>query len=201
MQNHTPLAERMKHPLQEPKWFAVYTAARQEDAARIGMKRMGYWTWLPVRLVRRTVRRPRSTMTKIVTDESAYFPRYCFVAFRYHGDNFDDLRTVPQVSTVVRSPFTGQPLQFPTSVMEALIARSEDGCGVMERIDLVAKGPRSKLEVGSQIQWKPGALLSDMVATVVSDDGGRDIRVWVEEHGREVKVRAENVVVPTEEAA
>lgn len=198
MSAYIPLAERMKRPLDAPICYAVMCApgVRKEFAAEIGLKRLGYQTILPFVRTRKLRRRPRSTMYKIVTEDVAYLERYLFVVFRYEGDNFDDVRSVRDVSCVVRSRLTGKPHVFPWPVIEALLARGDD-CGCMAFHDLVPKEPvkgairEAKLPPGAIIEWKPGSHLADVVATVVSDKGGEFIEV--EMAGKKGKVKTEHV--------
>lgn len=196
--SYIPLAERMKHPLTEPVCYAVMTAARREFDVETGLKRLGYQTVLPFVRTRKLRRRPRSTMYKTVVEDVAYFSRYLFVVFRFRGDNFDDVRSVRDVSTVVKSRMTGRPHVFPWPVIEAIMAKGDD-CGCMEFIDLVGHGPRATLPPGSIIEWQPGSLLQDIVATVLSDKGGAFIEV--EMAGKKAKVKAEHVVLGDERRA
>ena len=198
MTAYTPLAERMKHPLSEPVCYAVMTAPRREFDVETGLKRLGYQTILPFVRTRKLRRRPRSTMYKTVVEDVAYFSRYLFVVFRFRGDNFEDVRSVRDVSTVVKSRFTGEPHRFPWPVIEALLAKGDD-CGCMEFIDLVGDGPRATLPPGSIIEWKPGSILMDRIAEVVADKGGAEIEAVMD--GRKVKVKAEHVVFGNKEAA
>lgn len=181
----------MKEPLPEPEWYAVMTAPRREFAVEAGLRRVGYWPWLPFVRTRKIDQRKRSTTKgQIIITDQAWLSRYCFVSLRFEGDNFMDILNVPDVNVIVKSPFTGQPLRFPNSVMDELMAKG-NGCGEVAFEDLVPKGKRATLEPGTIIEWREGSLLADRIAEVISDSGGKELLAMID--GKRVKVRAEHV--------
>lgn len=189
---YLPITERMKHPLPDgPHWYAVMTAPRKEFDVAKGLKRIGYWPYCPFVRVRKTVRRPHSTVPKVVTEETAYFARYVFIGFRFRDDNWDDVRMLAGVSSPVKARLSGIPLRLPDAVMEQLMAKDSGGLEPVQFIDLVGKGPRAKLPPGTIIEWQPGSYLQDRIAEVISDKGGDSIEVEMD--GRKVKVRTEHV--------
>jgi transcription antitermination factor NusG len=193
---YIPLAERAKHPLPEPKWYAVMTAPGCEWKADMWLRRRGYWTWLPFIKVKKTIKRANSNARKIVIEDRPYYRRYLFVAFRYEGDNFADVHAALGVSTVVKAPMSGQPLQIPLPVMEELMAMG-DGCGYMGERNEVS---RKRWKRGEEIRFKDASPFAGFVAQVLSDDGGKELRVAMEFFGglREVAVKPEHIVQATE---
>lgn len=164
-------------PLPEARWFVAMTAARMEFKAAAEMRRKGYQTWLPFVSVKRTYRRPNSTIRKIVTEDRAYYSRYVFVGLRYQGQDLAGLHDIPVVSTVVKAPMTGMPLQIPDSVMDR-IACLGDGTEFIREVDEVSAKSRKRYRKGEEVRLK-GTAFDDFVALVERDIGGSTLRVEV----------------------
>ena len=184
----TPL---LKVPLAEPQWYAIMTGARMEFTAATNLRRLGYWTWLPYISVKRTLKRPNSTQKKIITEDRAWLSRYLFIALRRQGESLGYVRDAHGVSTVVKSTFTGEPLQIPTLVMEALMARG-DGTGFMGERDEVA---RDRIKPGTVVHFKTDSPFAGLAAEVLADLGGSEIDVVMEFFGgrRRARVKPEHI--------
>lgn len=180
-------------PLPEARWYAAMVHPRMEFRAAAEMRRKGYFTWLPWISVKRTYRRPNSTIRKIVTEPRAYFSRYVFVGLRYVGQDLSHLHDIPCVSTVVKAPMTGKPLEIPDSVMDRIWSLG-DGTEFISEVDEVSAKSRRKYAKGDAVTLK-GTPFDDFVALVEHDIGGKELRVEVEMFGgkRRVTVKAEQV--------
>ena len=186
----------LKAPPADPQWFAIMTNARMEFTAETGLRRLGYWTWLPYIRVKKTLKRANSNQKKIVTEDRAWLSSYIFIALRHQGESLGYVRDAYGVSTVVKSPMTGQPLQIPGRVMEALMARG-DGTGFMGERDELSAPSRAKFKQGSQVTFKEGSPFEMLAAEVLSDTGGDEVRVVMDFFGapREVGVKHEHIAV------
>lgn len=187
------MTEPTRIPLPEARWYAVLTAPRMEFRAATEMRRIGYFTWLPWVSVKRTFRRPNSTIRKIVEEQRAYFSRYVFVGLRYQGQDLAALHDIAIVSTVVKSPMSGYPLQIPESVMDRIWALG-DGTEFIREIDEVSAKSRRKYKRGDEVKLT-GTAFDDFVALVERDIGKGTILVEVEVFGgkRKVAIRPEQI--------
>lgn len=180
-------------PLPEPIWFACMTAARREFDAATELRRFGYYTWLPYVIVKKTLKRPNSNQRKIVTENRAYYSRYLFVGLKYVNQDLSGLHDVACVSTVVKSPMSGQPLQIPTSVIDR-ISQLGDGTEFIREVDEVSAKSRAKYRKGDRIVLKGDAF--DGINAMVERDLGEKV-VWVEFEmfggKRRVAVKPENI--------
>lgn len=180
-------------PLPEARWYAALVHPRMEFRAAAEMRRKGYFTWLPWISVKRTYRRPNSTIRKIATENRAYFSRYVFVGLRYVGQDLSHLHDIPCVSTVVKTPMEAMPLEIPASVMDRIWSLG-DGTEFISEVDEVSAKSRRKYAKGDAVTLK-GTPFDDFVALVEHDIGGKELRVEVEMFGgkRRVTVKAEQV--------
>ena len=176
-------------PLPEARWYVAMTAPKMEFKAATEMRRFGYFTWLPWISVKRTFRRPNSTIRKIVEEQRAYFSRYVFVGLRYQGQDLAAIHDIAIVSTVVKSPMTGRPYQIPDSVMDRIWGLG-DGTEFIREIDEVSAKSRKKYRKGEAVRLT-GTAFDDFVALVEEDLGRGSISVEVD--GRKVKVKPEQI--------
>lgn len=184
-------------PLAEPKWFAVHTRASQEKIARKNLQRAGYMVFMPFDRVR-TVRpargykhlsEDRGNIVKWI--ERPHYSRYLFVALRFTDETLDPItHEMDGISTVVRSPFTGAPLQIPGPVMDALMAAADEA-GEVRSIDEVS---RKRYERGQKVKFVEDHACAGLIAEIALD-AGRELRLIIEMFGapREVSARPEEV--------
>lgn len=180
-------------PLPEARWFVALVHPRMEFKAATEMRRFGYYTWLPWVSVKRTFRRPNSTIRKIIEEQRAYFSRYVFVGLKYQGQDLAALHDIAIVSTVVKSPMSGYPLQIPDSVMDRIWALG-DGTEFIREIDEVSAKSRKKYRKGEAVRLT-GTAFDDFVALVEKDIGGGTIFVEVDVLGgkRRVAVKPDQI--------
>ncbi len=180
-------------PLPEAKWYVALTAPRMEFKAAAELRRSGYFTWLPFVSVKRTFRRPNSTVRKIATENRAYYSRYVFVGLRYQGQDLGAIHDTTYVSTVVKSPMTGRAYQIPDIVMDR-IAGLGDGTEFIREIDEVSAKSRKKYQKGEAVRLT-GTPFDDFVALVERDIGGKELWVEVDVLGgrRRVAIRPEQI--------
>jgi len=176
-------------PLPEARWYVALVHPRMEFRAAAEMRRKGYFTWLPWMSIKRTYKRPNSTIRKIATEQRAYFSRYVFVGIRYIGQDLSHLHDIPCVSTVVKSPMTGRPLQIPESVMDRIWSLG-DGTEFIREVDEVSAKSRKKYAKGDTVKLT-GTVFDDFIATVERDLG--DKVIWVDVAGKRVAVSPEKV--------
>ncbi len=107
-------------PLQEPRWFAAMTAPNEESKAATWLTRAGYWVAFPFDRVQ--TRRKRALGRTIVEwIERPRFARYVFVALRYVNEPLGPINDTPGVSRLVCRRLSGEPLQIPTPIMDAIL--------------------------------------------------------------------------------
>ena len=187
-----PVIDRI--PLPEARWYVALVHPRCEFKAATEMRRSGYQTWLPFVTVKRRVRRAGSTETKIVLENRAYYSRYVFVGVRYQGQDLAALHDIAIVSTVVKSPFSGRPLQIPDAVMDRIAALGDNGSELVREVDEVSAKSRKKYRKGEAVRLT-GTPFDDFVALVERDIGKGTILVEVDVLGgkRKVAVRPEQI--------
>lgn len=180
--------------LSEPVWFVVLTHPRKEFDAATELRRFGYYTWLPYVVVKKTLKRPNSNQRKIVTENRAYYSRYLFVGLKYVNQDLSGLHDVACVSTVVKSPMTGRPLQIPTSVIDR-ISQLGDGTEFIREVDEVSAKSRRKYRKGESVTFKEGSPFEAFTAMVERDLGGKELWVEFEMFGgkRRVAVKPEHI--------
>lgn len=132
--------------LPEPKWFAVVTQPRSEAIAATWLRRRGYHAIFP--FDRHKVRRRRpGTKIYVVTEViKPHFPRYIFVALRYAHETIGGIKDATGVSAVVCRRLSGEPMQIPTKVIDALmderLVAFDDDKGSMLMTETVSLGDR-----------------------------------------------------------
>lgn len=180
-------------PLPEARWFVALVHPRMEFKAATEMRRFGYYTWLPYIVVKKTLKRPNSTVRKIITEDRAYYSRYVFAGLKYQGQDLSGMHDIACVSTVVKSPMTGRPLQIPDAVMDR-IWQLGDGTEFIREVDEVSAKSRRKYRKGDAVKLT-GTPFDDFVALVSRDIGGKELFVEVEVFGakREVAVKPEQI--------
>jgi transcription antitermination factor NusG len=175
-------------PLREWSWYVVMTAPQREFDAAAGMRRAGYYTWLPYVIVKKTVKRANSNLRRVIELDRAYYERYVFVGCKYEGQDLSGLRGVSHVSCLVKSPLTGKPLQIPDAVMDRIVALG-DGTEFVREIDELTKPKRRKYGKGEAVGLN-GTPFDRFVALVEQDLGAV---VWVEVEGLRVSVKPEQI--------
>lgn len=151
--------EAERKPLTDgPRWFAVLTAPRQEGTAATWLRRAGYWATYPLDRVKTRLRRPHGR-TLVQWIEAPHFPRYIFVALRFVNEAIGPINSCKGVSRLVCRRLSGEPLQIPTRIMDALLDErlfaldDERGAIVMSETHL--QGDRElRVFVGSLGRWK-----------------------------------------------
>jgi len=180
-------------PLAEPIWYVCMSASRQEFKAAAELRRAGYHTWLPFIVVKKTQRRANSTIRRIVTENQAYYSRYLFVGLKYEGQGVGGVRDVDCVSSLVKTPISGEPLRVPTSVIDRISALG-DGTEFIKEVDEVSAQARRKYRRGDAVKLT-GTPFDNFVAMVERDIGGKELWVEVEVFNgrRRVAVRPDQV--------
>ena len=180
-------------PLPEPIWYVCMATTRLEFKAAAELRRAGYYTWLPFVTIKKNVRCANSTAKRIVTENRAYYSGYLFVGLKYEGQGLGDIRGVDCVSSVVKTPITGEPLRVPASVIERISALG-DGTEFIREIDEVSAKSRKKYRKGQSVRLT-GTAFDDFVAQVERDIGGPQLWVEVDVLGgrRRVAVKPEQI--------
>ena len=109
-----------RQPLADPRWYAVMTVPRQEGIAATWMRRAGYYAVCPIDRFQRRVKRPHGR-TQVKWIEEPRFRRYIFVALRYVNEAIGPINSCKGVSHIVCRRLSGEPMQIPTKVMDALL--------------------------------------------------------------------------------
>lgn len=130
------------------RWFAVFTAAREEHRATDHLRDLGYrvfYPWEPVPEPKTTVRNPFRARQRYKEGlRRPYFNRYVFIAVE-PWQGLYNVKGTPGVATIVYSGT--EPLEIPASVMAELMARCDENGRVIPRP--VAVGPT--LQVGQKV--------------------------------------------------
>lgn len=141
-----------------PKWFCAMTKPSQEGIAATWLRRAGYWATFPMDRYRRRIKRPHGrTIVKWI--EAPHFPRYIFVALTHVNQPIGPINAIKGVSRLVCRRLSGEPLQIPTSVMDALrgerLFELDDGRGAIVMSETHMQGDRElRVFVGSLGKWK-----------------------------------------------
>lgn len=147
-------------PLPEPRWFAVMTAPQQEGIAATWLNRAGYYACYPFDRFQRRRKRPHGR-TIVEWIERPHFPRYVFVALRYVNEAIGPINAVKGVSRLVCRRLSGEPLQIPTRIIDALLDERlfalEDGQGGIVMSETHLHGDRELMVfMGELGRWKCG---------------------------------------------
>jgi transcription elongation factor/antiterminator RfaH len=151
------------------RWFAVNTQPFAEARAQRNLENQGFRIFMPRR--RKMLRHAR----KLTVVEAPLFPRYLFVAFDPHRDQWRKINSTFGVSRLVMRGETPNPV--PNGVIEALIAVTVDG-GI---VDLAAK-----LQEGSLVRVMAGPFAEQLARLEQLDDSGR-AHILLEILGRQVR--------------
>lgn len=103
-----------------PKWFAVMCGPCQESTAATWLSRAGYYVAYPFDRFQRR-RKLAHGRNRVEWIERPRFPRYIFVALRYGNEAIGPINAVKGVSRLVCRRLSGEPLQIPSRVMDALL--------------------------------------------------------------------------------
>ena len=162
---------------EHPRWYAVLTKPRRERLADLNLRRQGYWTFFPLKRVRRRRRRPGGGHV-VETVERPYLARYLFVAFR--GRRGESAYQVNNTIGVTGMVYFGEgPLPIPNGFIDALMADA-DAAGLIEERDEVTRAP---LPEGTRFYLAGNSAFDGQIARVVLDAGSR-LLVFLEAYGR-----------------
>jgi len=157
----------------EKLWYLVYTKPRQEEVALTNLTRQGYGAYLP------RVRHWRRRQGRRVQVVESLFPRYLFIQFDTHTDNWGPIRSTLGVASLVR--FGPEPAQIPEDLVAFLRQRESDqGLHDWAQPEFVA-GNRVRVAEGA-FQGYGGILLartSRERVLVLLDILGRQVRAQV----------------------
>lgn len=145
-------------------WYLVYSKPREESRAETHLARQGYEAFLP----RLRVQARKSG--RFVTRIEPMFPRYLFVLFDAHNQDWSPIRSTLGVSTLVR--FGNRPAAVPGDLVEALRA-SVDESGIVEN-----RVP-PPVEAGNRVRVIDG-LLQGYEGIVEARNGAERVRVLLD---------------------
>ena len=94
------------------RWFVLYTKPRQEWVANDNLERQAFEVYFP--LLEVTKRR----MTSLVSFIEPFFPRYIFIRFDLHRDDWAPIRSTLGVCGLVK--FDGVPKAVPSDLISSL---------------------------------------------------------------------------------
>jgi len=103
-------------------WYVIHTRPRQETVAETHLSNQGFEVYLPRAAIQRRHRgRQDSRLQSVIT---AYFPRYLFVRFDAHCDNWGPIRSTRGVSALVGS--AGKPRPVPEDFIHSLRGNEDE---------------------------------------------------------------------------
>ena len=123
-------------------WYLVYSKARQEESAALGLTEQGYAVYLPKL---KTKKRRAQGMVEII---QPLFPRYLFVAPSNEDQSISPVRYTAGVSKLVRFNADFEPV--PQGMIEALQAREDPETGYHRLTP-------PKLKQGDRVRVQSGA--------------------------------------------
>jgi transcription elongation factor/antiterminator RfaH len=151
------------------KWFAVHTQPLAETRARWHLENQGFRTFLPRRW------KTRCHARQLAVVEAPLFPRYLFIAFDPHRDQWRKVNSTFGVSRLLMRGEAPHPV--PYGVVEALIAVTVDG-GI---VDLA-----TRLQAGGPVRVMAGPF-ADQLAIVEQLDASGRACILLEILGRQVR--------------
>lgn len=176
-----------------PHWYAVYTHASHEWLADERLRKLGFFTFLPIERVRRRQRMAnRGWVPKWV--RVPYFPRYMFVAVRA-GEALAPVYGAFGVADVVNCE--GRPLLIRHRVIDELMAiTTEDpeydaARSGVRLVGTVDRTKRVRLEQGQVVGFAPTSAFRGIEAPVAIDDD-KELALWLHMFGEIRKVTLSN---------
>lgn len=118
-------------------WFAVHTKPRQEHIAAQHLTNQAYEIYFP------RVSVQKRKCHHIIDVIEPYFPRYLFVRFDEHNDDWGPIRSTRGVSSLVK--FNGRPQPLQNELIFLLKSqRNSDG---LQRVNLKTFSPGEVLDI------------------------------------------------------
>ena len=120
------------------KWYVVYTHARQEKIALIGLMRQGYEGYLPFAEIPKQRKR--------AGEFEPLFPRYLFLHLDKGTDNWRPIQSTRGVIRLVR--FGNEPIPISDVIIEAIRGRENEQGAHYIPSDHIHKGDRVRIKTG-----------------------------------------------------
>ena len=115
-------------PSSDTLWYCVRTHAKAEFRAVLDLSRMGFRPYCPMFLSQRQVKERGVPFRDVI---EPLFPRYLFVAFDRHHDQWRRIFRADGIELLMIGP-NERPMPVPTTVIEALRAQGRAGDGVID---------------------------------------------------------------------
>jgi transcription antitermination factor NusG len=161
-----------------PGWHVVYTAPRAEKEVQYGLWDIGFDVYLPMERAARLVRGHRVPTT------SPLLPRYLFVAFDPHSDEWGPIMEVDGVADLLAN--NGVPSRLPMAWMVELMKM--ESCGVFDRTCREPNG----FAIGEVVRMSEGpfagmsATIQAFAAKMKSATAKKRVKVLMDFLGRQV---------------
>lgn len=161
-------------PVQNPRWFVVWTNPKCEQRAMGGLVAAGYQAYLPMSAKWAKLSRPKPGEPNRVRTTNPLFPRYLFVGLDTDTP-FYPIRLIDGVAGIVTNK--GAPVMVPGHIVAAL-REAESGGAFDETIDRRTGKPRpadAMPEPGEEYRVKMAGV--EFVAEVLKTDSRRRVEV------------------------
>ena len=146
---------------ENPKWFLVYTKAREEKRAKKNLENQGFETFLPM-IAYEKIRQPKSFSLEPM------FPRYLFIIINAERDNWAHIKSTRGVSHLVM--FSDKFAAVPNFVVAFLKTRVNDNDIVKQKVT------RQEFQKGDKLVIEKG-VLKGKEATFLSKTGKERVRI------------------------
>ena len=144
-----------------PKWFLIYTKAKEEEKAQKNLENQGFGTFLPM-IAYEKISQPKSLSLKPM------FPRYLFITIDVERDNWHLIKSTRGVSHVVL--FGNKFAAVPNTVIEFIKTRVNNYSIVKQKVT------RQLFQKGDKLVIKKG-IMKGKEATFFSKTGKERVKI------------------------